>query len=285
MCQKQPGRRCSAYAAQRLSRLQQRASQGRLKDPEQLRQAQRQYDATGRGIASLRERVTTGNADASILQRYHEALEERQRTSGSSPRDRKPASVRRLVPREKGTYGQYYAQNDTKHFGDGSVAGSKFTDPHLHTTEDVVDLARTQRGSLAGDDREAFIALGASEQAFRPGIRYLLVRTSGSVGIIHSSTLDDQTAVRVRRDKIGAPCSASVEVSEQPTTDYACIVIGQDDEGHDLVFSTFPGPPTTPGTGTLDTFEGQSLTVKQIREIYGHDVHLGTRLALPSING
>src|SRR5579875_3211223 len=55
--------------------------------------------------------------------------------------------AQRLIPRN-GRYGKYYDDTDRKHFTDRNAPGSKFTDPRLNSLDDVVALARRQRGTL-----------------------------------------------------------------------------------------------------------------------------------------
>ena len=174
----------------------------------------------------------------------------------------------------------YYAATDVKHFGDKNEPGSKFLAGGLRAVEDVVALAVYQRGDLKGDDRDRFIARGADPSAFREGNRYLLVETLGTVGVIHSADLPDATLLSVVRTKPGAPCSLVVSVDEQPVTDYAVIVITEDQQtGEDLVITTFPGIVTQSIDNELiESLEGGALTVASARDILGKDFWANTRV-------
>jgi hypothetical protein len=198
-----------------------------------------------------------------------------------------------LIPR-RGSWAGYYRATDAKHFpagGDDSTAtpGSTFTDPSLRRLNDVVALAFRQRGSLEGDDREELARLGTPEEAFKPGIRYLLVHTPGTVGIRRSDDLPDEATVRVVRSKPGAPCSLVVDVTEQETTRVGTIIIGREsvdppqsesaDAARDLVFTAHPGLPIPVDfTDRMSDLEGQHVPMSVVREVYGGDVWLNTRL-------
>lgn len=196
-----------------------------------------------------------------------------------------------LIPR-RGAWRDYYAATDAKHFTSPQVApstpGSTFTDPALRRLNDVVALTHRQRGHLDGDDRDELTRLGTPEEAFKPGIRYLLVRTPGTVGIRHSEDLPDTAMVEVVRSKPGAPCSLVVDVVAQETTTVGTIIIGRDaadaavsgQQARDLVFTAHPGLPIPVDfTDRMADWEGQRVSLAQVREVYGGDVWLNTRLA------
>lgn len=176
----------------------------------------------------------------------------------------------------------YYAATDKKHFGDKTEPGSKFLNPSLEKVEDVLKLRMEQSGnaSMEGDDREALIARGSDPTGFGNGKRYLMVLTEGSVGIKNSNGLTDDTKVEVVRTKPGAPCSLVMEVVEQPTTDFAVIVLGEHKQtGKDFVITTFPGPVTKPTANEeLDAREGQMMTVGEVKEIMGGDFWINTKM-------
>jgi hypothetical protein len=176
----------------------------------------------------------------------------------------------------------YYEATDKKHFGDKTQPGSKFLDPSLEKVEHVLMLRMEQLGAanLDGDDRAALIARGSDPNGFMDSKRYLMVLTKGTVGIKNSNTLDDDAKVEVVRTKPGAPCSLVMEVSEQPTTDYAVIVMGAHKQtGKDFVITTFPGPVTKPSANEeLDAREGQMMTVGEVRKIMGEDFWINTKM-------
>ena len=176
----------------------------------------------------------------------------------------------------------YYDATDKKHFGDKTQPGSKFLDPSLEKVEHVLMLRMGQLGAanLDGDDREALIARGSDPNGFGKGKRYLMVLTKGTVGIKNSNTLDEDAKVEVVRTKPGAPCSLVMEVNEQPTTDYAVIVMGEHKQtGNDFVITTFPGPVTKPTANeSLDAREGQVMAVREVKEILGEDFWINTKM-------
>lgn len=183
-----------------------------------------------------------------------------------------------MIPR-RGGLGGYYAATDAKHF-DGSRPGSTFTDESVGRLNDVVALAYRQRGDLFGDDRDELVALGAPEEAFKPGSRYLMVRTPGTVGVRRSEGLPGDTAVEVVRSKPGVPCSLVLDVEETPTTDVATIVLGRhpDDESREVVFTAHPGLPIPVDfADRMSEFEGFTVPLSRVREVYGGDVWLSAR--------
>jgi hypothetical protein len=192
------------------------------------------------------------------------------------------ASIAQMIPR--GSKGHdYYASTEHKHFGPLSQPGSKFTDPNVRSLNDVLRLTFDQRGSLDGDDRDEFIARGAEPQAFDPEKRYLLVRTSGTVGIIHSADLDDDVELEVVR-KDGAPCTLVHAVKEQGTADYAAVILAEDkfgitENGGPILITAFPGVVTKPiDSRAIDARFGELITVAEARMILGHDVFVNTRV-------
>jgi hypothetical protein len=176
----------------------------------------------------------------------------------------------------------YYEATDKKHFGDKTQPGSKFLDPSLEKVEHVLMLRmrQTDTRELQGDDREALIARGSDPNGFGGGKRYLMVLTEGTVGIKDSTGLPADTKIEVVRTKPGAPCSLVMQVDEQPTTDYAVIVLGKHKQtGNDFVITTFPGPVTKPTSNEeLDAREGQTMTVGEVKEIMGGDFWINTKM-------
>jgi hypothetical protein len=72
-----------------------------------------------------------------------------------------------------------------------------------------------------------------------------------------------------------------MEVSEQPTTDYAVIVLGAHKQtSRDFIVTTFPGPVTKPTSNEeLDTREGQVMTVGEVRQLIGPDFWINTKIS------
>jgi hypothetical protein len=189
--------------------------------------------------------------------------------------------IARAVPRELDeATSDYYAATDRKHFGDRTEPGSKFLDPALSELEDIVRLAIAQRGSLDGDDRVKFY-FDSDPDAFRDGNRYLKVATPGTVGVIHSTELSDASLLSVVRTKPGAPVSLVASVTEQPTTDYAVLIIEDViDTGEARVVTAFPGTVTAPLESlTLEELEGGAITVAAARDILRGEFWANTRLA------
>jgi hypothetical protein len=173
----------------------------------------------------------------------------------------------------------YYAATEAKHFGPSPV-GSVFNDPLAADLVSLLELVEAQRGGLDGDDRDDLVALGADPDAFAPpgsGIRYLLGRAWGRVGVIKASALPAETRVEAVRTKPGAPCSLVVSASvERPVTDVATLIVGPDAEaGHEVLFTAHPGLPTKPASE--DRFEeGAVMTTGEVMGLLG-DVLLQLR--------
>jgi hypothetical protein len=180
--------------------------------------------------------------------------------------------VTSLVPRASDPkIAAYYEATDKKHFGNSNQPGSKFTDSSLTKVEDVIQLAKKQRGSLRGDDRAELIKKGADVKGFLDSKRYLMVSTPGKVGIMSSTDLKDSDELEVVRTKPGVPCSLVRKVNKQPVTDYAVIVLAKNEEtGKDLLITTFPGPVTKPLSNIMiDELEGKTITVLDAKKILG----------------
>lgn len=188
------------------------------------------------------------------------------------------------VPRDRDeSHAAYYAATDAKHFGDKTEPGSKFMDPALRSVEDVAALRMVQTGknNLKGDDREALIAAGSDPNGFSEGKRYLMVKTSGTVGIQNSAKMRPTDTVQVVRTKPGAPCSLVASVKSQPETDFAVIVVGEHKETkNDFIITTFPGPVTKPtASEAIDNLEGMTMTVADAKKILGEDFWANTKVA------
>ena len=194
-----------------------------------------------------------------------------------------------LIPR-RGGLNAYYKATDAKHMrqaGASEGPGSVFTDSTLKNLNDVVALAARQRDmSLDGDDREELVTMGASREAFKPGVRYLIVRTTGTVGVKQSAGMPDETPISIVRSKPGASATPVLDVTEKPTTNVATIIIGKHpkDPNREVVFTAHPGMPTpSDGQDRLGHLEGQQTTLGEVRRIYGHEVWLNTRLTTPVV--
>lgn len=185
-----------------------------------------------------------------------------------------------MVPR-RGALREYYAATDAKHFTDPFSAGSKFTGLKVRRLNDVVMLAWRQRDGLEGDDRGRLVALGADPAVFMPGVRYLLVKTPGTVGVVRSEGMPGTTPVDVVRMKPGAACSLVVDVDTRPPVAFGTVVIGpaRDDPDREVVWTAHPGLPAAAGTEDLmGAHEGRTVTLDQVRRVYGGDLTLNARL-------
>lgn len=197
----------------------------------------------------------------------------------SSSLQKKVGSV---VNRDDPDWGEYYLGTEKKHLLDPQKPGSKFISPNLATLEDVLVLALTQRGDLDGDDRDFFIKNGCSSDVFKEGFRYLKVITPGKLGVISSTVLDDSVEVKVERTKPGAPCNFVLEVDHQPLVDYGVIILEGEGDNARLI-TMFPGAPTyvslsETGKQKVDSWEGETFTVGELRNRMGRDVTVNTRL-------
>lgn len=188
--------------------------------------------------------------------------------------------VNQVLPEEKSAY---FADMGAKHFVPETAVGSLFTD--VHDLRSLLRLAQTQRGGLAGDDREMFIALGAPEASMLPQCRYLKVETNGEVGIESVKELEPTTAVKVVRTKADAPCSLVIEKDEMPSISFGTIIIGPNGQLHpgdpepstsELVWTVHPGLPVRPAMGDIWE-EGSEITVMDVVDKLGNDVYLNVR--------
>lgn len=196
----------------------------------------------------------------------------------------KRATASEYVPRDiDDAHAGYYAATDAKHFGDKTAPGSKFLSEDLKSVEDVAALRMVQTGknNLKGDDREALIAAGSDPNGFSAGKRYLMVKTSGTVGIKNSSDFMPNDKVQVVRTKPGAPCSLVATVDTQPETDFAVIVVGEHKETKkDFVITAFPGPVTKPtASEAIDNLEGMTMTVADAQRLVGEEFWVNTKVA------
>lgn len=192
------------------------------------------------------------------------------------------STVTGLVDRGDTEWGPYYESTEKKHLLDPEKPGSKFIAPELKTLEDVLALAFIQRKGLQGDDRNFFISEGVDPTAFKDGFRYLKVETPGKLGIVSSSHLDENVAVKVERTKVGAPCNFVLDVNEQPHVDYGVIILEGEGDSSRLI-TMFPGAPTyvslsEKSKDRMNSWEGETFTVGQLREKLGRDFTVNTRL-------
>lgn len=204
-------------------------------------------------------------------------------TSGSSSID-VFAEVMKLIDRNDIAWGEYYAATERKHFSDPALPGSKFTDDKVKTLEQLLVTVHEQRGSLDGNDVEEFIKQGANPAAFNEDSRYLRVGLPGKLGIVNSKDLSDDMVITVERTKPTAPCNYVAEVNEQITVNFGTVILTKTPlEGKQRFITAFPGEPTPvsrskSAADKVNSLEGGVFTVKQIREIVGHDVNVNTRL-------
>lgn len=204
------------------------------------------------------------NGDVERVNTYHESSE--------------------LIDRKDIAWKGYYEATERKHFSDPTLPGSKFTDPNVKTLEELLVLVKEQRSSLQGNDADKFIKAGANPHAFNDDFRYLRVAISGKLGILNSKDLPEDTVVTVERTKPGAPCNYVINVTEQPTVNYGTVILQEDEEANKTRFITaFPGEPTPVSRSKekaekVNSLEGQSFTVKEVREMLGHDINVNTRI-------
>lgn len=168
--------------------------------------------------------------------------------------------IRELIPRTN-SMREYYEATDRKHFlhnpNNSNPVGSQFTDPNIQTLEDLLTLAATQRTcNLDGDDRELFLNFGAEQEAFKEGIRYLLVRTSGIVGIISSTEIENTTGITILQTKPNTPPSLTIAGHPKPETNIGTIIIGRNWETRkttqEILYTAHPGLP-------IPTYENLAL--------------------------
>ncbi len=178
----------------------------------------------------------------------------------------------------------YFKATEAKHFVPETAVGSLFTG--VKSLNELLGLAIQQRGSLEGDDREKFIALGAKEGDLMPQCRYLMVKTPGEVGIVNVKDLAPDTQVQVVRTKPGAPCSLIVLDNNFPVTDIGTIVVGPNEKSEkpddperttkEMIWTVHPGLPVRPLAGDVWP-EGSVVTVQDVIEKIGNDVFLNVK--------
>lgn len=190
------------------------------------------------------------------------------------------SEIDKVLPPEQA---EYYAALHDKHFDTEKAVGSLFTD--AKDLKELLGQAIEQRGSLSGDDREKFTALGVPPEAMMPNCRYLKVETKGEVGIVKVSDLSPETPVRVIRTKPKVPCSLVVEGTEFPQVDFGTIIIGPNAKGRaddpepstsEMVWTVHPGLPIRPATEDYWP-EGSEITVKEVIERLGDRAYLNVQ--------
>jgi len=180
------------------------------------------------------------------------------------------------VPRD-GAHHDYYLALDAKHFSPNAI-GSRFL--HERRIEDLLAAARAERGNLDGDDRAQLVVAGSDPASFQDNCRYLLVHTSGTVGVVHSSTLPERTPVHVIQTKPGCPLTLAVDLPAQASTELATIIIGADETGTELVWTAHPGvpiPAANTGTDPFAAYDGQTITLAQAKAVLGGQTWLQIR--------
>ena len=129
--------------------------------------------------------------------------------------------IAKVLPEEqKG----YFQDTEKKHFNPETAVGSLFTE--TKSLPELLTKAIEQRGSLDGDDREQFIAMGVKPEALLAFCRYLKVDTAGEVGIKSIKEFSPDTKVKVVRTKQAAPCSLVVYSNDFPEATFGTIIIG-----------------------------------------------------------
>lgn len=280
MCYPKPGPRCSSHAKKALIKATRTYRENPSEDTKKARnEAIAEFTMTPEGIKQLRQRGMSEAANAN--ERKREAKIALYKSLNNEVEDSQTLAAS-VIPRN-GQLKDYYAGTDAKHFHDKNKPGSKFTDPDVNNFNDLVALTARQRNEgLSGDDRESLITMGTNPSALKTGYRYLLVTTSGKLGVKSSATIfDGSTKVRVERTKAGASCSLVMDVHEQDTVDFGVVVMGRPDGfDDDIAITGHPGlPSTSSGRGTFDEYEGKEITVDQARRIAGTDeVNINTRL-------
>jgi hypothetical protein len=178
-------------------------------------------------------------------------------------------AIKDVLPAEASAY---FNQVEEKHFNPETAVGSLFTE--VKSLESLLKLAKKQRGSLDGDDRELFIKMGVPAEALLPMCRYLKVETGGEVGIVKLAELADKVEVRVLRTKQNVPCTLAVASDTMPTTDFGTIIIGPNKKNKpedpepstaEMVWTVHPGLPVRP---VMEDFwqEGSVVSAGAIRE-------------------
>ena len=190
------------------------------------------------------------------------------------------AEIEKFLPSERA---DYYAALHDKHFNPEKSVGSLITE--ARNLRDLLARAIEQRGSLQGDDREKFIALGVAPESLLPDCRYLKVQTGGEVGIVKGIDLSPDTAVSVLRTKPGVPCSLVVERVDFPPVDFGTIIIGPNEKAKtddpepstaEMIWTVHPGLPIRPALADYWP-AGSVIAVRDVIARLGENAYLNVR--------
>lgn len=180
---------------------------------------------------------------------------------------------------------EYFESTEKKHFHPLSP-GSTFTE--AKNLNEVLSLAHRQRGTLDGDDREAFIKdYGADPESFRDDKRYIMVKTGGNLGSVHANQLPKDTMLKVHQKAEGVDPVLVAEVKEKPPVNVATVVLVDNptlkgtENNSTLLITAFPGVSTARGSNEgLLPYVGQYISMDKASEIFkGNDFSVNTQLA------
>jgi hypothetical protein len=155
--------------------------------------------------------------------------------------------IAKLVDRS-GERGDYYAALDLQHFG-ASPSASNFVD--FASVEEGLAACWEARGSFDGNDRDALLKAGATEDALLNsiGCRYLMFPARGRLGVAEIEDLPGDVRIELVLEKPGTPLSlvvAKVQTNavhiERPEVDFGTAIIGT--EG--VLWTMHPGLPIRP---------------------------------------
>ncbi|MDD4332788.1 MAG: hypothetical protein PHT51_01625 [Patescibacteria group bacterium] len=203
-----------------------------------------------------------------------------------------PDSVKQLIP--DNNLG-YYKKTSEMHCDTKKPGGSKFTE--IGNILEVLkkDAPKIDTGvEKRTDDREALLAVGASERAFLPATKtpgqpeglpealyFKVDGFKGKLGIIQLKDLDPNTKIIIRREKSvidektgkeKVPCSFSVvkeTVEDMPDVDFATVIIGREggENGNNELWTIHPGAPIKSSEGDFiagsETLSGPKEGEKQ----------------------
>lgn len=152
-------------------------------------------------------------------------------------------------------YLKYLSSIQKKHFDSEYAIGSFFTE--VKNLKQLFNLAKSQRGSLDGDDRKIFIEKHVPKEVFSNDCFYLYVKVKGKIGIIKAEELCDETPVYIIKAKPDiikdgvtyvTPAKLCVVLEELPISNEATIIIGNNptDILYKKIITTHPGFPVLP---------------------------------------
>ncbi len=191
--------------------------------------------------------------------------------------------IAKVLPIEKKGY---FQDIEKKHFNPETAVGSLFTE--VKDLSELLTKTIEQRGSLDGDDREQFIAMGVKPEALLAFCRYLKVDTAGEVGVKSIKEFPLDTKVKVLRTKQAAPCSLVVYSDDFPTVDFGTIIIGPNEKDKiakledpepstkEMIWTVHPGLPIRPAVADIWP-EGSEITVKDVLDKLGGEVFLNVK--------